>query len=142
MSPRDRGKTVQAGPREARGRLDAARALVSVAELVHAEPDDPVLPLRGVVAALAVLGGIAAADAICAVRLGEMFRDDDHAQAVDLLARARPEGARVKTDFTRLIAVRDQVHYQAIVVTPAECVAAIRRAKRILAAAGEATASG
>ncbi len=139
---RDRGKTVPASAREAKSRLDAARAFVSVAEIVYAEPDDPVLPLRGVAAAVAVLGGIAAADAICAVRLGEMFRGDDHVQAVDLLAQARPEGARVKTDFTRLIAVKAQVHYQAILVTSAESAAAIRRAKRILAAAEEATASG
>lgn len=142
MSPRNRGKTVPASAREAKSRLDAAKAFVSVAELIYAEPDDPVLPLRGVAAAVAVLGGVAAADVICAVRLGEMFRGDDHAQAVDLLARARPEGTRVKTDFTRLIAVKDQVHYQAILVTPAQSAAAIRRAKRILAAAEEATASG
>lgn len=71
-----------------------------------------------------------------------MFRGDDHAQAIDLLARARPEGARVKTDFTRLIAVKDQVHYQAILVTPAESAAATRRAKRILDAAEDAVASG
>ena len=142
MSPTNRGKTVRAGAAEARGRRDAARAFVSVADLVYAEPDDPVLPLRGVAAALAVLGGIAAADAICAARLGEMFRGDDHGRAVELLARAQPEGASVKTDFTRLIAVKAQVHYQAILVTSAESAAAIRRAKRILAAAEEATASG
>lgn len=142
MSARSRGKTVQAGAGEARRRLEAARAFVSVAELLSAEPEDPVLPLRGVAAAVAVLGGIAAADAICAARLGEMFRGDDHAQAGDLLARARPEGARVRTDFTRLISVKDQVHYQAILVTPTESAAAIRRARRILAAAEEALASG
>ncbi len=61
MSPRNRGKTVPASAREAKSRLEAARAFVSVAELVYAEPDDPVLPLRGVAAAVEVLGGIAAA---------------------------------------------------------------------------------
>lgn len=138
MSPRNRGKTVQSGDTEARARLNAARAFVSVAELVYAEPDDPVLPLRGVAAADAVLGGIAAADAISAVRLGEMFRGDDHMQAVDLLARAQPEGARVRNDFVRLLGIKDKVHYQAIIVTPSESAAAIRQAKRMLVAAEEA----
>lgn len=138
MSPRNRGKTIRAGEDEAKARLNAARAFVSVAELVYAEPDDPVLPLRGVAAAVAVLGGIAAADAICSVRLGEVFRGDDHTQAVDLLARAQPEGARVKSDFVRLLGIKDKVHYQAIIVTPSEAATAIRQSKRMLVAAEEA----
>jgi hypothetical protein len=141
MSPRNRGRTVQAGAAEAKVRLNAARAFVSVAELVHAEPDDPVLPLRGVAAAVAILGGIAAADAICSVRLGEMFRGDDHMQAVDLLSRARPEGARVRGDFVRLLGIKDKVHYQAIIVTPDEAASAIRQARRMLSAAEEACSS-
>jgi hypothetical protein len=44
-------------------RLKSARAFVAVADMVYDEPDDDMLPLHGVVAALAVLGGIAAADA-------------------------------------------------------------------------------
>jgi hypothetical protein len=138
VSPRRKGKTIKAGAEEAKARLNSARAFVSVADLVYAEPDDPVLPLRGVAAAVAVLGGIAAADAICCVRLGEMFRGEDHAQALDLLARAHPEGARVKNDFVRLLGVKDMVHYQAIIVTPTEAATAIRQAKRILMAAEEA----
>lgn len=141
MSPRSRGKTIKADAEVAKTRLDAARAFASVADLVYAEPDDPVLPLRGVAAAVAVLGGIAAADVICCVRLGEMFRGEDHAQAVDLLTRAHPEGARVKNDFVRLLGIKDKVHYQAIIVTPTEAATAIRQAKRILLAAEEAAAA-
>jgi hypothetical protein len=135
------GRTATCGPREAEARLVAARAFVSVAELVHAEPDDPVLPLRGVAAAVAVLGGIAAADAICCIRLGRMSRGEDHQQALDLLETARPEGRRVKNDLQRLLSIKDKVHYQAIVVTPKEADAAVRQAKRVLSAAEEATGS-
>jgi len=117
MSPRNRGKTVPASALEAKSRLDAARAFVAVAELVHAEPDDPVLPLRGVAAAVAVLGGIAAADAICAHgrrvrvaggrqpveqldRVGEDRRQDERAEEpprvalVHLLLRRPPRAPR------------------------------------------------
>lgn len=138
---RSTGRTAPCGRREAQARLVAARAFVSAAELVHTEPDDPVLPLRGVAAANAVLAGVAAADVICCVRLGEMFRGEDHAQAIDLLARALPEGARVKSDLQRLLGIKDKVHYQAIIVTPTEAVAAIRQAKRVLLAAEEAFAT-
>ncbi len=129
------------GQNEARTRLVLARAYVSVADLVYAEPDDPVLPLRGVAAALAVLGGIAASDVICCVRLGQMSRGDDHAQAVDVLAMARHEGPRVKNDLIRLLGIKDKVHYQAILVGPAETETAIKQAKRLLAAAEVAVGS-
>lgn len=138
---RGTGRTARCGRNEAQARLLAARAFVSVAELVYGEPDDPVLPLRGVAAAVAVLGGIAAADVICCVRLGEMSRAEDHAQAVDLLAKAQPEGSRVRNDLQRLLSVKDKVHYQAIIVTPKETEAAIRQAKRILRAADESFGS-
>ena len=63
---RSGGRANTCGPNEARTRLISARAFVSVAELVYAGPDDPVLPLRGVPAALAhtiqlsvrIVGGI------------------------------------------------------------------------------------
>jgi hypothetical protein len=138
---RGTGRTAKCGRKEAQARLLASRAFVSVAELVHAEPDDPVLPLRGVAAAVAVLGAIAAAAAICCARLGAISRGEDHDQAVDLLAKAHPEGSRVKNDLRRLLSIKDKVHYQAIIVTPKETEAAIRQAKRVLRAAEEAFGS-
>jgi hypothetical protein len=139
MSP-SAGRTSACGPNEARTRLTSARAFVSVAELVYAEPDDPVLPHRGVAAALAVLGGIAASDAICCMRLGRVPRGDDHDQAVSILETAMPEGPRVKNDLLRLLGVKDKVHYQAILVSSSETEAAIKQARRLLAAAESAVA--
>lgn len=135
---RSGGRANTCGPNEARTRLISARAFVSVAELVHAEPDDPVLPLRGVAAALAVLGGIAASDAICCMRLGRVSRGDDHERAVSILETAMPEGPRVKNDLIRLLGIKDKVHHQAILVTSSETEAAIKQAKRLLAAADSA----
>lgn len=123
------------------GSPDGSSSIRLLAELIYEEPDDPVLPLRGVAAAVAVLGGIAAADVICCVRLGEMFRGEDHNQAVDLLGRAQPEGGRVRNDVQRLLSIKDMVHYQAIIVTSTEATAVIRQAKRVLLAAEEALAT-
>ena len=109
--------------------------------MVYVEPDDPVLPQRGVSAALAVLGGIAAADAICCMRLGQLSRGDDHQQAVDILAKARPEGPKVKNDLLRLLGIKDKVHYQTILVSAEEAEAAIKQAKRLLAAAEAAVSA-
>lgn len=74
--------------------------------------------MPGVAAALAVLAGIAASDAICAYRLGQVHRGDDHRAAADLLQQATPDGKNLATTFTRLIDLKDQAHY-GITVVPA-----------------------
>jgi hypothetical protein len=70
-----------------------------------------------------------------------MHRGEDHERAVSLLERALPEGRLVRSDFQRLLSIKDRVHYQAIMVTPTEATAAIRQARRMLLAAEEALAS-
>ena len=63
--------------------------------------------MPGVAAGIAVLAGIAAADAICGVRLREIHRGDDHRAAATLLSRATPDGAKLAATFKRLIDVKD-----------------------------------
>ena len=140
MSARRATRVAVCGRPEAAARLASAKAFLAVAELTQAEANDPVLPLHGVAAAIAVLVGIAAADTICCIRLGEMSRGDDHSAAATLLGTAAPEGMRVHNDLTRLLAIKDKVHYQAIVVTNSEMTAAIRQARRLVDAAVEAIA--
>jgi hypothetical protein len=75
-------RTAQCGIAEARGRLRTARAYLEVADLVLSEADrDEYL---NVSAGLAVLAGIAAADAICCARLRGRHRGDNHRDAADL----------------------------------------------------------
>ncbi len=61
MTPRHSGRVVTCTPAECRVRRDQARAFLDVAELVLTEDRREV----HVAAALAVLAGIATADAIC-----------------------------------------------------------------------------
>lgn len=97
-------KTRPATPEEARVRARTATAYLEVARLVL-EEREPAMP--GVAAGIAVLAGIAAADAICGVRLREIHRGDDHRAAATLLSRATPDGAKLAATFKRLIDVKD-----------------------------------
>lgn len=101
---------------DGRTRLRTAEAYLEVADLVLAEERRSEMP--GVAAALAVLAGIAASDAICACRLGQVHRGDDHRAAADLLQQATPDGKKIATTFARLIDLKDQAHY-GITVVPA-----------------------
>lgn len=101
---------------DGRTRLRTAQAYLEVADLVLAEQKRSEMP--GVAAALAVLAGIAASDAICAARLGQIHRGDDHRAAADLLRQATPDGRSLAATFSRLIDLKDQAHY-GITVVPA-----------------------
>ena len=74
---------------DARARHDKARQFLSLAHV--AEGDDTV---RAAEAALLVDAGIASADVICCVRLGERSADGDHTAAVNLVAMVDRTSAR------------------------------------------------
>jgi hypothetical protein len=116
-------------------RLRAARAYLEVAELVVEEEERSEMP--GVAAGLGVLAGIAGSDAICAIRLGEIHRGDDHRSASALLSKATPDGARLAATFRRLIDLKDEAHYGLTVVTARRATDAIRWARQIVDRAGE-----
>ncbi|PPK93742.1 hypothetical protein CLV92_10918 [Kineococcus xinjiangensis] len=82
-------------------------------------------------AALAVLSGIATADAVCCSRLGQRSRGQDHRQAVDLVASVRPDGAALAKDLRRLLDIKDQAHYAASMVSPARAAQAVDWARRM-----------
>lgn len=80
-----------------------------VADLVLGDESDIATP--GVAAALAVLAGIAAADAACCARLLKRPRGQDHREAVKLLATVEPHGEEMAKDLGRLLASKDESHY-------------------------------
>lgn len=82
MTPRSKGRVTTCTRDEARTRLNQARAFLDVAKIVLSDDQHE----AHVAAALAVLAGIAASDAICGLRLGQWSRGSDHAMAVELLA--------------------------------------------------------
>src|SRR5262245_43503078 len=109
-------KTRAASLQDARGRLRSAEAYLEVADLVLDEQSRA--EFRGVAAGLAVLAGIAASDAICACRLGQIHRGDDHRAASALLEQSTPDGSKLAATFLRLIDIKDEAHYGAMVIAP------------------------
>jgi hypothetical protein len=115
---------------DARVRLRAAVAYLDVAELVLDDKDRIEMP--GVAAGLAVLAGIASSDAVCARRLGQIHRGDDHRAAAALLAQATPDGKKLAATLLRLIDIKDEAHYGLVVVAPQRARSAVRWAHHLV----------
>jgi hypothetical protein len=130
-----RQRTATAGPREARVRLRTAQAYLEVADVVLDEPRSDAF--LNVAAGLAVLAGVAASDAICARRLGRIYRGDDHRGASELLKQSTADGAKLASIFLRLIDIKDQAHYGVIVVSPRKARDTVRWARQLVDRARE-----
>jgi hypothetical protein len=102
---------------------------LEVAELVAGEDS---AGAQNVAAGLAVLAGIAAADAACCKTLGESSRDPDHREAATLLRRVVPGGDDAANNFERLVGIKDKAHYSFINVSNQDQVAALRRAGQLV----------
>lgn len=114
---------------QARLRLRSAQAFLDVADLVLDERDRVEMP--GVAAGLAVLGGIAASDAICAARLQRIHRGEDHRGAAGLLQQATPDGKKLAATFLRLVDIKDEAHYGLTIVEAAKARRAVNWARRL-----------
>ncbi|MBW3665578.1 MAG: DNA-binding protein [Actinobacteria bacterium] len=106
MTARQRGRTARCTRAQALERLAQARTYLEAAALVADDGE-----FAGVAAALAVLSGIAAADAACCARLGHHHRGQDHRGAVDVLGTVDPGGAAMARDLQRLLDRKDAAHY-------------------------------
>jgi hypothetical protein len=99
--------------------------------------DDERSEMPGVAAGLSVLAGIAASDAICALRLGEIHRGESHREACDLLRGATPDGKRLASTLLKLLDIKDEAHYGLIVVPLRKAKDAVRWAGILTARANE-----
>lgn len=124
------GRTQPCGRAQARTRLDNAHKSLEVAELVAGEEEIPAS--RSVAAALAVLAGIAAADAACCAALSRRSRGEDHREATALLREIVPGGDRAAKALIELLSLKDTAQYGLIPITRRELTTALRRAKRLL----------
>lgn len=131
MTPRRSGRVVTCAPAECRARRDQARAFLDAAELVLTEDRRE----AHVAAALAVLAGIAAADAICGLSLGKWSRGQDHAQAASLLGKVALRDQTLPTKLRRLLADKDAAHYSSTLITVEKAKAMVRQATALLAEA-------
>jgi hypothetical protein len=127
MTPRPLGRTQPCGREQARVRLTQARAFLEVADLIDGEDDDLAHP--GVAASLAVLAGIAAADAACCVAMGERSRGKDHRQAVELVRKLAVDGNVMARALDRLLDIKDGAHYGMVYVGSQKAKAAVKQAQ-------------
>ena len=142
MSPKQGVRTARCNDDDARLRLRHADSFLIVADLVLEQPDDPLLTLTGVAASLAVLAGIAASDAACCAKLGAHARGQDHDQAIVLLRTVVPGGEAMARDLERLLGLKDDAHYGMLVLPMRRARSAVGWARRLVAAARKAAATG
>ena len=82
---------------------------------------------------VAVLGGIAAADAATCAALGRRSRGQDHRQAEAVLAEIIPDGAEAGKHLARLLDLKGNAQYGMIHVSRTEITVALRRVHRLIA---------
>lgn len=133
---RKTARTQACGIPQARQRLAQARAHLQVAELA-ADTSDPDLEYAGVAASIAILAGIAAADAASCAALGRRSRSENHRDASGLLAQITPGGKTAATKMRQLIGLKDSAHYGFLSISPAELKQSMRHAERLVAFAEE-----
>lgn len=101
------------------------------------QPED-----RQVAAGNAVLAAIAAADAICCLRLGKRNSSDRHSDAVGLLAAVSPQGKALARHLQTVLGEKDAVHYGVSLVTESRTKRILRSAEHLVAAAEDMVRSG
>ncbi|MHB8399432.1 MAG: hypothetical protein ACYDCI_10945 [Candidatus Limnocylindrales bacterium] len=140
MNPRRSGRTTRCDPADAAVRLRHAESFLIVADLVLDQSDDLGLALTSVAASLAVLAGIAAADAACCTAIGRRARGQNHNEAIVLVGTIAPGGEAMARDLGRLLALNDDAHYGVLTVSPERARTSVGWARRLAAAAREVVA--
>jgi hypothetical protein len=104
---------------------------LDVAELT-ADVHDPNLEYGSVAASVAILAGIAAADAVCCHVLGRRSRSDNHHDAEGLLREVAAGGRGAAGQLRKLIVLKDAAHYGFISVSAAQLKQSIRQARQLV----------
>lgn len=130
------GRTQACGEPQARQRLGHARSFLEVAELT-ADVSDPSLEYGSVAASVAILAGIAAADAACCQELGKRSRSENHHDAEVLLEQITPGGKRAAGQLRQLIDLRDTAHYGFISISAPQLKRSLRQAQHLVEFAEE-----
>jgi len=130
-----RGRTRSCGADEAWDRYLHAQSFLDTAELVL--EDTTREGYANVSGALAVLAGIAIADAVCCEVLGRRHRGEDHRAASELLRQAAQVGGRLAQDLDRLLAIKDKTSYQSGFLARADARKAVGWARRMIEVGAE-----
>lgn len=121
-----------------RARLKAAHAFLEQAEVTQMSATDDYQ--RAAATSSAILAAIAAADAACALRLGQAWKGE-HAQAHTFL-RTIKGAEKAATALQRVVSRKTEIQYMAEAVSDAKLTAAIRQAETVIAFADEIQTSG
>jgi hypothetical protein len=125
------GRSQRCSPQDARNRHRHAVKFLEVAEIAAGEHEqDP--EYASVAVSLAVLAGIAAADAACCMALGERSRSQDHHDAERFLRRVKGGGEAAK-QLHQLLSLKDEAHYGFFDINSSELKMALRRSRAVLA---------
>jgi hypothetical protein len=127
MSPK-KVQTRATQPGEGRGRRQVAEKYLEVANLIDSEDGTAINVCVGV----AVLAGIAAADAICSAAIGERSSGSDHDMAVEVLSRV---DAKLGKQLRDLVTLKNTSHYGFDLLTPTQRKTALRCAAALVAEA-------
>jgi hypothetical protein len=116
------------------GRLRKATQFMEGAETIRDLADDE-RDVGDAYVTLCIHAGIAAADVICCIALGEHVQGDDHSGAVKHLAKVRPDGATLSEALRTLLTMKTRAGYSHEHVSAGERKRAGRAAERLLTAA-------
>jgi len=127
---RQLGRGQECSGEDARRRRQHAQRFLEVAEIAADEHEqDP--EYASVAVSLAVLSGIAAADAACCRALGERSRGQDHHEAERFLERLT-DGKEAARELRALLDLKDEANYGFFDLSAAELRRALRRARSLL----------
>jgi hypothetical protein len=124
-------------PAFGRKRLEAARAFLQQARQTEAAANSEYE--RAAAMSSAILGAIAAADAVCALKLGQVWKGE-HSQAHSFLRKVN--GAeKAASALQRVVRGKANVQYMAESVTASKLTAALRQADTVVEFAEQVAAS-
>jgi hypothetical protein len=118
------------------GRLRKAEQFMDAAETIRelaGEGDD----VGDAYVTLCVHAGVAAADVLCCIALGEYAHGDDHNAAVAHLTKVRPDGRDLGNSLRTLLSMKTRAGYSHQPVSATQLKRAQRAAERLLNTASQ-----
>ena len=110
-------RLVKMSKADVESRATHARAFLTAADLIVGLGRDAGIEQSGnLIGSLAVLAGIAAADAICGHTLGERAGGENHVEAVALLRRGSAVGDKSAAQLKRLLDAKTTTQYSAVLI--------------------------
>ena len=122
------------------GRLRKAEQFLDAADTIREFADDE-HDIGDSLVTLCVHAGIAAADVLCCIALGEHAQGEDHNEALTLLSRVRPDGPDLAKSLRPLLGMKTRAGYSHVAPTSDDRKRADRHASKLVRAARDRRSS-